>query len=164
MHQATNIGAFIVLARDKYPGHLKFSKAGEPFIDYRIHDYDLNHILHGMAKAGRIHFEAGAKTVHFLHQQTEAISDKNTELEQYLHKYSWVPNRFCLFSAHQMGTCRMSGSESHGPVLPDGMTREVENLYVADASLFPSASGVNPMITIGALAFHVADQITSRHA
>lgn len=50
-------------------------------------------------------------------------------------------------SAHQMGTCRMATSPSHGVVDPIGQVYGVKGLYVADASVFPSASGVNPMLT-----------------
>lgn len=42
---------------------------------------------------------------------------------------------------------------------PNGETWEVKDLYVSDASLFPTASGVNPMVTTEALALHVADNI-----
>ena len=71
----------------------------------------------------------------------------------------WSRNYFGLFSAHQMGTCRMGGSAKRHPVQPDGMTREVQNLYVADASAFPSASGANPMLSIQALAYYVAKNV-----
>jgi choline dehydrogenase-like flavoprotein len=51
-------------------------------------------------------------------------------------------------SAHQMGTCRMGTTQRNSVVDPRGKVWGVaEGLYVADASVFPSASGVNPMVT-----------------
>lgn len=44
-------------------------------------------------------------------------------------------------------------------VKPTGETWEVNNLYVADASVFPTASGVNPMITTETVALHISDCI-----
>ncbi|KAI4255103.1 MAG: hypothetical protein LQ352_002732 [Teloschistes flavicans] len=54
-------------------------------------------------------------------------------------------------SAHQMGTCRMSATEKKGVVNPRGKVWGTQGLYVADASVFPSASGVNPMVTCMAI-------------
>jgi choline dehydrogenase-like flavoprotein len=49
--------------------------------------------------------------------------------------------------AHQMGSNRMSVRPQDGVVDPKGKVWGTEDLYVSDASVFPSASGVNPMVT-----------------
>ncbi|HEY1952230.1 MAG TPA: GMC family oxidoreductase, partial [Gemmatimonadaceae bacterium] len=65
---------------------------------------------------------------------------------------SMAPNRLPLFSAHQMGTCRMGAESPWGVCDEHGGVFGLPGAYVADASLFPASSGVNPMITIMALA------------
>lgn len=67
-----------------------------------------------------------------------------------------VPGNAPFASAHQMGTCRMGVSEDASVVDAQGKVWGVEDLYVADSSVFPSASGVNPMITVMALADWIA--------
>lgn len=59
-------------------------------------------------------------------------------------------------SAHQMGTCRMGCDEGGSVVDPKGRVWGTEGLYVSDASVFPSASGVNPMITTMAISHWIA--------
>jgi choline dehydrogenase-like flavoprotein len=49
--------------------------------------------------------------------------------------------------AHQMGSNRMSATEKDGVVDAKGKVWGTEGLYVSDASVFPSASGVNPRVT-----------------
>ena len=66
-----------------------------------------------------------------------------------------------LFSAHQMGTCRI-GRDSRSAVCDArGEVFGVRGLFVADASAFPASSGVNPMITVMALAMTVASEVTA---
>ena len=72
------------------------------------------------------------------------------------------PNGFNLFSAHQMSSCRIGGSPSQGVVNPEGETYEVQNLYVADSSIFPTAVGVNPMLAIMAAAHLIAQGIKGK--
>jgi GMC oxidoreductase len=67
-----------------------------------------------------------------------------------------------LFSAHQMGTCRMSTSPLMGAVDTNGETWDCDNLYVMDSSLFPTASGVNPMVTVMALAKMLSGRLATR--
>jgi choline dehydrogenase-like flavoprotein len=60
---------------------------------------------------------------------------------------------------HQCGTARMSEDPNEGVVDPNGRAHEVQNLYVADASVFPSSSATNPTLTIVAVAYRIADHL-----
>jgi choline dehydrogenase-like flavoprotein len=61
-----------------------------------------------------------------------------------------------------MGSCRIGADPARSAVGPDHRSHEVDRLYVADASLFPTASGVNPMLSVMALAHRAAGQLRAR--
>ena len=64
----------------------------------------------------------------------------------------WGPGQTQLGSFHIMGSARMGGSPNTSACTPGGETWDVRGLYVCDASAFPTASGVNPMISIESIA------------
>jgi len=164
MLRAKNIGSFIILARDKYTGRIAVDVQGRPRIVYNLHNFDREHLLKGMVEATRLHLTAGAEEVYFPHNSGRSyIKEKGVEnLDKFAKEMSdwgWRPNQFMLFTAHQMGTCRMGIDKKKHPLKPNGEIREVKNLYVADASTFPSASGANPMLSIMAIAHHIAKEL-----
>jgi choline dehydrogenase-like flavoprotein len=61
-----------------------------------------------------------------------------------------------------MGSCRIGSNPATSAVDPDHQTHELPGLYVADASLFPTASGVNPMLSVMALAHRAASLLAAR--
>jgi choline dehydrogenase-like flavoprotein len=70
------------------------------------------------------------------------------------------PRAYALAVTHMFGTCRMSSDRSLGVVRPDFRHHRVEGLYVADSSVFPSNTGVNPQTSIIALAAMCAEAIS----
>ena len=67
-------------------------------------------------------------------------------------------------TAHQAGTARFGTDPATSVLNLDCRTHEVDNLYLADASFFPSIGAVNPTLTIIANALRVADHIAGRLA
>jgi choline dehydrogenase-like flavoprotein len=65
-------------------------------------------------------------------------------------------------TAHQAGTARFGTDPATSVLDLDCRAHEVENLYLADASFFPSIGAVNPTLTIIANALRVADIIAKR--
>lgn len=153
------VGSFIILLRDRFGGRVTVDRDGYPVVRYRVHRYDRMHMIRGIAEGARIHRRAGAEEILLPHATLPRIPRSAGEdaLEDSLRgllDLPWKPNTFPLFSAHQMATCRMGGRAEEAPLAPDGSFRGTEGLWVADGSALPSASGVNPMITIQALAHH----------
>ncbi|MDX6632168.1 MAG: hypothetical protein QOG26_173, partial [Solirubrobacterales bacterium] len=66
-----------------------------------------------------------------------------------------------LFSAHQMGTCRMGTDPETSVAGPWGELHDVKGVWVGDGSAFPTASGTNPMVSIMALARRTGEAIAA---
>lgn len=166
MQQAAHVSAFIVLTRDREGGRVRVDAEGRAVAEYRIGRMERALLQDGLTSAARIHFAAGAMEIHTLHSTDHTFrrSDVNGygDIDAYCAEVSALPvhgNRCAVFSAHQMGTCRMGVDARANVCDPHGEVHGVPGLFVADASLFPASSGVNPMITIMALASLVGDAV-----
>jgi choline dehydrogenase-like flavoprotein len=62
-------------------------------------------------------------------------------------------------TSHLMGTCRMGFDRETSVVDRDGRSWDIPNLWICDGSLFVTSGGVNPSLTIQALALRIADRI-----
>lgn len=166
MARVAHIGAFMVLTRDRDGGSVTVDARGQPRLHYRQSRFDRAHMLRGIREAAHLHRAAGAECLVMPHNRhllielgTDAALDASL---RDLESWGWGPNQFTMFSAHQMGTCRMGGDARRYPLTPEQESREVRELFVTDASVFPASSGVNPMLTIQALAHYAAQGIKSR--
>ena len=66
------------------------------------------------------------------------------------------PSRLECSSQHPLGTCRMGADPERSVVKPDGETWDVRDLYVVDGSVLPSSLGVNPQVSVMAVATKLA--------
>lgn len=164
LQAADHLGSFIVLTRDRDGGRVRLDQQGSPLIDYTLSAFDRRNMLVGVRAAAKIHVAAGAHAVYLPHGtlptlRATAGTLHNPEVLARLPHLGWRANQFGLYSAHQMSTCRLGGQAATHPVRPSGETVEVRGLFVADGSAFPACSGVNPMLTIMALAHYTAQQL-----
>ncbi|MGH2523630.1 MAG: GMC family oxidoreductase, partial [Anaerolineales bacterium] len=164
LSRARHLAFFIVITRDHEAGRVTLDPRGQPRLHYRLSQYDARHLLRGVAESFRIHAAAGALEIGGPHSGL-APYRAGEDLEAYLRQVEALgcaPNLILLFTAHQMGTCRMGGLRSRSVLDPQCQSWDVRNLYLTDASTFPTPSGVNPMITIMAVAHRAAQIIKTK--
>jgi len=86
-------------------------------------------------------------------------------LEQHLRQLGfylfWHKTMELAVSWHQIGTCRMGFDPQNNVLDVNCRTHDIDNLYVVDASFFPSMGAMNPTLTIVANALRVADHLKS---
>jgi choline dehydrogenase-like flavoprotein len=144
---------------DRSTGRVGLARDGSLRVTYRLTDDDAARLVYGIARAADLLYAAGASEVY---PQLAGIptlaKDKIEELEGSPPSASALR----LEAFHPMGTARMDAEPSLGVVGTDGAVHGAEGLYVADGCLLPSSIGVNPMMTIIAMASHVAKQLANR--
>jgi choline dehydrogenase-like flavoprotein len=78
------------------------------------------------------------------------------------HRMLVIPRDTPLNFGHVCGTCRFGDDPSNSVLDRNNRAHGLDNLYVVDASFFPSSGGTNPSLTIAANALRVSEAITAR--
>ena len=154
---------YISITRDRDTGRVyKDALSGRPRVQYTPSKFDRAHTMEGVIALAKMLYVTGAEEIHVCITGTTRFirspdpvnpssqADQDARFEAWLQHIKSVgnaPPAAVFASAHQMGTSRMSVSPSQGVVDPQGQVWGTKGLYVSDASVFPSASGVNPMVT-----------------
>ncbi|KAI9050127.1 hypothetical protein LZ554_006268 [Drepanopeziza brunnea f. sp. 'monogermtubi'] len=175
------MNGYISIARDRDPGLVyRDPTSGQPRIKYTPSAFDRANIMEGVIAMCKIAYVQGATEIHLMHSSvapfikpttTTTPTDAETAKAHHppsvtdvpfaswlaeVHRLGNRPPAAAFASAHQMGSNRMSASPAAGVVDPKGRVWGTEGLYVADASVFPSASGVNPMVTNMAICDYIS--------
>ncbi|EMD66187.1 hypothetical protein GGP41_006362 [Bipolaris sorokiniana] len=152
---------YISIVKDKDAGRVYPDPIdGRVRVSYQVSKFDRQNIMEGILALAKIQYIEGAEEIFttipglrsFVRDPSAPLGDgiNNPEFQAWLAEVEakgFQSPESMFVSAHQMGTCRMSAQEWEGVVDPQGKVWGTEGLYVADASVFPSASGVNPMVT-----------------
>lgn len=152
--RADHASVIIPIVRDRESGRVTVDRRGRALLNYRVRGQTARHATRSIVEATRVHLAAGASEVLTVHTNPLRLrqEDDVEAFAQEVKRRGIGSNRVGMFSAHQMSTARMGARAGSSVADPDGRVRGVNGLVVADASAFPNASGVNPMLTVMALA------------
>jgi choline dehydrogenase-like flavoprotein len=131
---------------------------GRTVLDYELSARSRAALVHALRRVGELFFAAGAE------EYASPVSTGGTvtsaaELERIVSAEALQSGQVLISSAHPMGGCRMGADPGTGVVDAWGRVHGHPDVVVADASLFPGSSKVNPYLTIMALAERNAEQL-----
>ena len=165
MDQMARLGdssALIALALDGFQpdesgGTVSLRSDGRVRLDYEIPAAIWEALREGSKALARIQLAAGAEVVRSFHEDPVVMrSEADVAL---LDRAPWQPLRVAVFSAHPMGGCAMGRDPEKSVVDSRLKLHWLDNVFVADGSVFPTSLGVNPMESILGIAHWAADQV-----
>jgi len=163
----SRLGGFGVMLIDtpRSENRVRLDAQGRAVIDYALDAGDRLRFAFGIAQAMRILFQAGARRVWVPTRQSfidasgaplgRSFFVDESEADLVERQLRFLPNQAMVTSSHLQGTNKMGASAEAGVVSPGFQVWGTENLYVVDASVFPTSVGANPMqslYTLGRLA------------
>jgi choline dehydrogenase-like flavoprotein len=157
-----NLATFGFMIEDRSRGAVRPGPGGSPLITYNLSAHDTERMVKGLRRVSELFLEAGAKRVMPFLPGAEEIGSR-ADLDKIDAKKITAAD-LEITAYHPLGTCRMGTDPRTSVVGPDHETHEVERLYVVDGAAVPTPLGVNPQMTIMALALRAAERIDARLA
>jgi choline dehydrogenase-like flavoprotein len=165
MARLANAQAIIALCLDGFHegddgGTVSLRDDGRARLDYPISPALWEALREGNKALARIQLAAGAERVLSFHDPPVELRSE-AELAK-LDAAPWEPMRVALYSAHPMGGCAMGKDPERSVVDSSLRLRTLDNVWVVDGSVFPTSLGVNPQLTIAAVARWAAEGIAAK--
>ena len=149
-----------IMIRDESNGTITLSEKGNPKVHYELSRGDIANLTKGVETLAGMWFDAGAERVISGHEECITLNSKD-DIPKLVNAIRTNPNGLALASAHPQGGNKMGQDKDTCVVDSNCRVHSFENLYVSDASVFPTSVGVNPQITVMAIATMTADHINS---
>ena len=147
------------VCHDHGAGRVRLDETGAVVVDWSLEDpVDRRLAALGQVELAEMHRLAGARTIVTTHRDGPVWRDGD-DFEQFTTEIGRDRLDTRAFSAHQMGSCRMGRDRSTSVANGSGELHDAPGVWVGDASAFPTAPGVNPMLSIMALARRTATRI-----
>jgi choline dehydrogenase-like flavoprotein len=156
--------SFIALLRDRGHGQVTLDAGGEALPAYALtDDVDVRNTYRAITEMIRLHEAAGAQEIVSLAAGMPRWR-RGEDMREFVTRATGEHLGYGgqkLFSAHQMGTCRMGTDPRTSVADPRGQLHDTPGVWIGDGSAFPTASGTNPMVSIMALASRTAAHIAA---
>ncbi|UGS33823.1 Oxygen-dependent choline dehydrogenase [Capillimicrobium parvum] len=152
-----HIAAWHAISHDHGAGRVVLGPDDRALVQWGLEDeVDRRVAGLGHVELAKLHRAAGAKEVFTFHF-TERRWREGEDFEAFLDELRDAPAEdVTAYSAHQMGACRMGADRRVAVADGRGELHDVAGVWIGDGSALPTAPGVNPMITIMALAERTA--------
>ena len=153
---------FITVARDHGAGEVALDELGRPVVRWELDDeVDARLAVRANVELARLHHAGGAAEIITAHadERRWRRGESFEDFVEGLERASYAPNDVTCFTAHQMGSCRMGADPATAVADGRGELHDVAGVWIGDASAFPTAPGVNPMVSIMSLAHRTASAI-----
>jgi len=155
------LSAFGLMVADTAAGRVTKGRFGAPFLAwYNLSRKDARSLHYGMARLAEIYFAAGAKRVFANFSPMPALNGEDDLVR--FERLRAKPLHFELMAFHPLGTCAMGANPATSVVDFSLQTHDIRDLFVMDASVIPDSLGVNPQLTIMALAMRAASLLATR--
>jgi choline dehydrogenase-like flavoprotein len=152
-----NLAMFGLLVRDKTRGRVWSEVGGHPAVTYNIGREDVDLMQRAMVHTAELCFEAGARRFFTGLVGVDALENR-ADLARFK-RSSIDAAQLALVSYHPLGTCRMGKDRRTSVVDLDHQSHDVPGLFVVDGSAVPGPPGVNPQLSIMAMATRAAGRI-----
>ncbi len=148
-----HLSQFGFMISDESRGSVRRLPGGRPLIRYDLADADVRKFERAFRVLAGIYWAAGASIVYTPVPGATELRDGDVAP---LHERTLAAADLDPIAFHPLGTCRAGSDPAWTVVDGDLAVRGVKGLFVADGSAVPSSIGVNPQITIMALATRLA--------